>query len=540
MCCCAPNEARRSQRRRMRIAFYAPLKPPDHPVASGDRAMARALIAALETRRPRGGDRLALPQLRCRRSRRGRQRLRDGRRSALAERLLRRFERGAARPTSGSPTTSTTRRPTGSARASRRGSASPTSSPKPPSRRSRRAGAGTSAIARSRTRSAAPTCIFQPNPADAECVLPLLDEPGAAGAAAAVPRHRAVPRARPRPKAAPPSPRLLGLDPGEPWLLTVAMMRDDQKLLSYRCLAEALSPARRPALAAASSRARARRRRRCATLSRRFGDRVRWIGMLDAGRRCGSSIAPPTSMSGRRSRRPRAWRCWRRRPPGLPVVAGRSGGVPAVVADGETGLLAPEGDAAAFAAAVRALLADPRAARRRWARPHASAPRATTTSPARRRFSTAHLRALVAARRDDPAPRHPPRARPTGTRAGCIQGRADRPLDAGGPRRGERLAPAAGMGGRRLPVEPARAAPWRPRRCSASSPTPEPRLIEMDWGEWEGRTLADLRAELGAAMARERGARPRFPPARRREPARRAGAAAAARSRALRAPDDRS
>src|SRR5688500_4119866 len=32
----------------MRIAFYAPLKPPDHPVASGDRAMARALISALE------------------------------------------------------------------------------------------------------------------------------------------------------------------------------------------------------------------------------------------------------------------------------------------------------------------------------------------------------------------------------------------------------------------------------------------------------------------------------------------------------------
>lgn len=31
----------------MTIAFYAPLKPADHPVASGDRAMARALIAAL-------------------------------------------------------------------------------------------------------------------------------------------------------------------------------------------------------------------------------------------------------------------------------------------------------------------------------------------------------------------------------------------------------------------------------------------------------------------------------------------------------------
>jgi glycosyltransferase involved in cell wall biosynthesis len=32
----------------MRIAFYAPLKSPDHPVPSGDRSMARLLIAALE------------------------------------------------------------------------------------------------------------------------------------------------------------------------------------------------------------------------------------------------------------------------------------------------------------------------------------------------------------------------------------------------------------------------------------------------------------------------------------------------------------
>jgi len=31
----------------------------------------------------------------------------------------------------------------------------------------------------------------------------------------------------------------------------------------------------------------------------------------------------------------------------------------------------------------------------------------------------------------------------------------------------------------------------------------EPRLIEMDWGEWEGHMLADLRACLGDAMAAE-------------------------------------
>ena len=30
-----------------RIAFYAPLKPPDHPIPSGDRQMARMLMAAL-------------------------------------------------------------------------------------------------------------------------------------------------------------------------------------------------------------------------------------------------------------------------------------------------------------------------------------------------------------------------------------------------------------------------------------------------------------------------------------------------------------
>ena len=41
---------------------------------------------------------------------------------------------------------------------------------------------------------------------------------------------------------------------------------------------------------------------------------------------------------------------------GLPVVAGRTGGVPAVVADGVTGVLTPIGDAAAFAAATARLL----------------------------------------------------------------------------------------------------------------------------------------------------------------------------------------
>jgi broad specificity phosphatase PhoE len=40
----------------------------------------------------------------------------------------------------------------------------------------------------------------------------------------------------------------------------------------------------------------------------------------------------------------------------------------------------------------------------------------------------------------------------------------------------------------------------------ASDATREPRIIEMDWGEWEGRTLAELREELGDAMTLTRGA----------------------------------
>jgi probable phosphoglycerate mutase len=37
--------------------------------------------------------------------------------------------------------------------------------------------------------------------------------------------------------------------------------------------------------------------------------------------------------------------------------------------------------------------------------------------------------------------------------------------------------------------------------CLGIAPQIEPRLAEMSWGEWEGRTLAGLRAELGEDMA---------------------------------------
>ena len=44
---------------------------------------------------------------------------------------------------------------------------------------------------------------------------------------------------------------------------------------------------------------------------------------------------------------------------GLPVVAGRYGGVATVVAEDRGGLLTPPGDTAAFAAALRVLIGNP-------------------------------------------------------------------------------------------------------------------------------------------------------------------------------------
>ena len=99
------------------VAFYAPLKPPDHPVPSGDRRMARALIAAL-----------ALADLPVELASRLRSYDRDGdalrqRRiealgGRIAARLARRYAAAARRRSArapGSPTTLITSRPTGSA-----------------------------------------------------------------------------------------------------------------------------------------------------------------------------------------------------------------------------------------------------------------------------------------------------------------------------------------------------------------------------------------------------------------------------------------
>ncbi len=93
---------------------------------------------------------------------------------------------------------------------------------------------------------------------------------------------------------------------------------------------------------------------------------------------------------------------------------------------------------------------------------------------------------------------------------GRIQGHSDRPLSAAGRRAVEAWRLPDGMTGPDAgawtwlasPLGRARetAALLRPGP-QAPPARPEPALIEMHWGAWEGRRLDELRAERGPAMA---------------------------------------
>lgn len=81
--------------------------------------------------------------------------------------------------------------------------------------------------------------------------------------------------------------------------------------------------------------------------------------------------------------------------------------------------------------------------------------------------------------------------------AGRLQGRADPPLDPSVPDR--QLLPPELVDFRVL-SSPLQRALDTARRLGREVVV-EPRLTEMDWGAWEGCTLAELRTRLGPAMA---------------------------------------
>jgi len=177
-----------------------------------------------------------------------------------------------------------------------------------------------------------------------------------------------------------------------PVLLSVGMMRTRDKLDSYRVLAEALArlgdrPWRAVLVGDGPARAEVE------ALMAPLGERVRFAGAVPHEKLPGFYAAADLYL----------WPAINEaygmafleaQAAGLAVVAGRTGGVPAVVADGVTGLLTPVGDAQAFAAAVARLLDAP-------------AERARLAAAARARIATHHderaaARALAAALRTLP------------------------------------------------------------------------------------------------------------------------------------------
>jgi glycosyltransferase involved in cell wall biosynthesis len=144
---------------------------------------------------------------------------------------------------------------------------------------------------------------------------------------------------------------------GQPRLLTVAMMRHGDKLASYRILAAALTklqhlPWNLDIVGDGEARGETER------LFEPFAGRVRFHGQVES--RAGLKVLyeeadlfvwPAVNEAyGMVLLEAQMFGC--------PVVAGGYGGVPSVVKDGETGLLTLPGDVAAFAQAVLALLQD--------------------------------------------------------------------------------------------------------------------------------------------------------------------------------------
>jgi len=84
--------------------------------------------------------------------------------------------------------------------------------------------------------------------------------------------------------------------------------------------------------------------------------------------------------------------------------------------------------------------------------------------------------------------------------AGRMQGRSDVPLSPAGRALVGRLVPPPEWKAARWVTSPLSRAVETAALLGAPGAEVEPRLVEMDWGRWEGQTLSDLRARFPDAM----------------------------------------
>ena len=342
------------------VAFYAPLKPPDHPLPSGDRRMARSLLAALGE----AGYRTELAS-RLRSYERAGDPLRQHRLRTVGERLgdrlLRRY---AARVPDERPRAWLTyhayhkspdwlgprvTRSLGLPYLLAEASFAPKQADGPwrdghgASERGIRSADVVLALTRVDAECLAP--LIAP-PAELRLLPPFLDPAPFHAARAGSARHRTELATR------------FGLDPARPWLLAVAMMREDVKRDSYLLLARALARLRhRPwqLLVVGDGPARLEIE---AELMRLGPDRVRLAGAM-AEADLPACYAATDLFVWPAIREAYGLAMLEAEASGLPVVAGRGGGVEEVVRDGATGILTTARDADAFAEATARLLDDP-------------------------------------------------------------------------------------------------------------------------------------------------------------------------------------
>jgi glycosyltransferase involved in cell wall biosynthesis len=143
-----------------------------------------------------------------------------------------------------------------------------------------------------------------------------------------------------------------------PYLLTVAMMRPGDKLASYRLLAAALErivplPWRLTLVGDGAARAEVE------ALFAPFGDRIVMKGAINDAAALAALYAQADLFVWPAVNEAYGMVFLEAQAAGCPVVAGAFGGVPGVVKDGETGVLTTPGDIDVFARAIATLLAAP-------------------------------------------------------------------------------------------------------------------------------------------------------------------------------------
>ena len=329
------------------VAFYAPLKSPDHPTPSGDRSVARLLMAALE----RGG----FAPLQASRLRTFEPAGDEGRQRAIAEESLREAdrvtERFAALPRAEQPRLWFTyhsyyKAPDhiGPLVAKRLGL--PYVVAEASWAAKRRVGPWRFAHAALGAGLATASTIFVSTPHDRAALARdlgpgrLVDLPPFLDLAAW--REQAAGAIRPT--------------PGATRLLAVAMMRTGDKLASFSLLADALSvtPGEWTLAIAGDGPARPA----VEALFAPFGNRVRCLDEVQDRPALARLYAEADLLAWPAVNEAYGMALLEAQALGCPVLAGGSPGVAAVVRAGETGLLPRPGDSAAFAADLARLIAD--------------------------------------------------------------------------------------------------------------------------------------------------------------------------------------